>query len=404
MSHDLAARLRATYEDLHASPELSGEEQRTAALVAAWLREAGYDVREGVGGTGVVGVLANGDGPVVWLRADMDALPVTEDTGLPYASTVAGVMHACGHDVHTTCLLGAATTLAAERATWAGTVVLIFQPAEETVSGARAMTADPLFADLPAPVVVLGQHVAPLPAGALGLRPGPAFAASDSLTVTLYGRGGHGSRPDATIDPVVMAASTVLRLQTIASREIAATDPVVVTVGAINAGTRPNIIPDTAELQLSIRTYEEPVRAQVLAAVERIVRGEAAAAGAEREPSVQPRESSPRVLNDLAACERTRGALESVVGAGRVIDPGLVTGSEDVGVIAAAAGAPLVFWLLGGADPQAYAGATTFEEMVAVLASLPSNHSPKYAPVPEPTLTFGVAALVAAARAWLDAT
>ena len=402
MDDDLLARLTAVYRDLHRHPELSSQEHRTAGIVAAWLRDLGHEVLEGVGGTGVVGVLRNGAGPTVMLRADMDALPVTEETGLSYASAVEGVMHACGHDVHVTCLLGAATVLDAVRDTWRGTLVVVFQPAEETVRGARAMVDDDLFGRVPAPDVVLGQHVAPIPAGMLGLRSGPAFAATDALKVTLYGTGGHGSRPEATVDPVVMAASTVMRLQTLVSREVAGTDTAVLTVGALNAGTKANIIPDRAELLLSVRTYDEAVRKHLLEAIARIAQAESEASRAPRPPEVEMLESAPAVVNDPAAVERTLVALEGVVGAGRVIDPGPVTGSEDVGVLAAAGSAPLVFWLLGGADPAAFAGASTPEQLMRAVAALPSNHSPQYAPVEDPTLRLGVAALTAAATTWLD--
>ena len=390
--------LRQTYEDLHRHPELSGEEHRTAALVSSRLRDLGMQVHEGVGGTGVVGVLVNGTGPTVLLRADMDALPVTEDTGLPYTSTVPGVMHACGHDLHVVCLLAAAQELTAIRQAWSGTLVLLFQPAEETVSGAAAMVADGLFDEVPVPDVVLGQHVAPLPIGVIGLRPGPAFAASDCARITLYGRGGHGSRPEATVDPVVMAAAVVLRLQGIVAREIAGMQTAVVTVGAVQAGTRANIIPDTADLLVNVRSYDQAVRTHVVSAIERIVDAEAQASGAPREPDLEWYESAPAVINDEVACERTRQALGTVA---MVVDPGSVTGSEDVGVLAEAAGAPLVFWLLGGADPGRFEAASTVAEIAKVVRSLPSNHSPQYAPVPEPTLQNGVAALVAAARAWL---
>ncbi len=401
LAPELTADLRATYEDLHAHPELSGAEHRTAGIAAERLRGLGYDVREGVGGTGVVAVLANGSGPTVLVRADSDALPVTEETGLPYASTVPGVMHACGHDVHVTCLLGAAEVLAASRAGWSGTLVLVVQPAEETVTGAAAMVADGVLDGLPPVDVVLGQHVAPIPAGVLGLRPGPAFAAADSLRITLHGRGGHGSRPEACVDPVVMAASTVLRLQTVVSRETSATEPVVLTVGSVQAGTKANVIPERAELLLSVRTYDAAVRERVLAAIERIAAAEAAAAGAPRPPEVEILESAPTLVNDLEASARTRPALESVTEL--VVDPGVVTGSEDVGVLATAAGAPLVFWLLGGADPALFAGATGVEEIAATMQRLPSNHSPHFAPVPEPTLAIGTRALVAATRTWLAA-
>ncbi|NUT46296.1 MAG: amidohydrolase [Saccharothrix sp.] len=403
-------RLDDLYRDLHRHPELAFAETRTAGIAAERLRAAGFDVTERVGRTGVVGVLRNGPGPTALLRADMDALPVAERTGLPYASTAVGrdengdevpVAHACGHDVHVTCLIGAAEALAADRGTWAGTLVALFQPAEEGGDGARAMVDDGLFDRFGVPDVVLGQHVAPIPAGFLGLRPGPAFAASDSLRVRLFGRGGHGSRPETTVDPVVLAASTVLRLQTVVSREIPGGDTAVVTVGSIRAGAAANVIPDDAELLVNVRTYDPRVRERVLAAIERIVRGEAATSGAPREPEITEMHTYPAVVNDADAVGRTRAALARVVTDQRLVDPGPVTGSEDVGVLATAAGAPLVYWLLGGADPAAFAGATTIDAVRAVAVDLPSNHSPLFAPVVSPTLDVGVAALVAAAREWL---
>ncbi len=400
--------LIATYEDLHRHPELGRQEHRTAGIVAEQLRALGYDVTTGVGGTGVVGVLERGQGSTVLLRADMDALPVLEATGLPYASTATAtnadgetvpVMHACGHDIHTTCLLGAAAALADDDG-WQGRLLLVFQPDEEGGGGAQAMVDDGLFERFGTPDVVLGQHVAPVPVGVLGVRSGPAFAASDSLRITLHGAGGHGSRPEATVDPVVMGASLVQRLQTVVSRDVAATDTVVVTVGSFHAGVAPNVIPDNAVLGLSIRTTDERVRASVLAAVERMVRAEALAAGAPKEPEIEVRDSFPPVVNDAAACEQVS---EAFTDAARwiVVDPGPVTGSEDVGVLAEAAGAPCAYWLLGGADPALFAGATTIEEIRNVVADLPSNHSPRYAPLAGPTLESGVAALVTAARAWL---
>ena len=404
------SRLEDVYRDLHSHPELSFSETRTSALISAWLDGHGYRVLSGVGGTGVVGILERGTGPVVLLRADMDALPVQEATGLPYASAVRGVdgdgrevpvMHACGHDMHVTCLLGAAQRLAADQAGWGGTLVLVFQPAEEVVRGAQAMVDDLLFERVPRPDVVLGQHVAPLPAGVLGVRSGPAFAATDSLRITMTGAGGHGSRPEATVDPVVMAAATVMRLQTVVSREVAGTDTAVLTVGALRAGNKANIIPDRAELLVNVRSYDPVVRAGILAAIGRIVDAEAAASGASAAPQIESIETAPAVVNDPGAVERTRAALESVVGPGRVVDPGPVTGSEDVGVLAAAGHAPCVFWLLGGADPVAFAGADGVEAIRQVTARLPSNHSPYYAPVIQPTLAIGVGALEAAAREWL---
>ena len=394
------------YRDLHRHPELGFAETRTAEVAARELRAAGFEVTEGVGGTGVVGVLRNGAGPTALLRADMDALPVEEKTGLPYASTVVvdgtPVAHACGHDVHVTCLVGAARALSADRSSWSGTVQAVLQPAEEVGAGAESMVADGLFERFGRPDVVLGQHVAPIPAGIIGLRPGPAFAAADSLRITLHGRGGHGSRPEAAVDPIVMAASVVLRLQTIASREIAATDTVVVTVGTIHAGTAGNIIPDEAELQLSIRTFDAEVRDRTLAAVHRIVQGEATAAGAKKPPTVTIETSFPTLVNDPEAVEKTRQALTSAVPI--VVDPGLVTGSEDVGVFATAAGAPLVYWLLGGADPNEFTGATSIDDIRSRVAALPANHSPLFAPVISPTLDLGTAALTAATQAWLPPT
>ena len=398
------------YRDLHQHPELSFQETRTAAIAAERLRAAGFDTTEGVGGTGVVGVLRNGPGPTALLRADMDALPVLEDTGLEYASTARGVdrdghdvpiAHACGHDVHVSCLVGATTELAAARETWSGTLLAVFQPAEELATGARAMIDDGLYDRFGRPDVVLGQHVAPLPAGMLALRAGPAFAGTDSMRITLHGSGGHGSRPETTVDPIVMAAATVMRLQTVVSREIAGTDTAVLTIGTLRAGTKENIIPDRAELGLNIRSYDPAVRERILAAVERITRAEAAASSAPAEPEFELIDSFPVLVNDEAAVARTRPVLGEVA---PVVDPGLVTGSEDVGLFATEAGVPCVYWILGGADPAAFAGATSREELLAGVAAQPSNHSPFYAPVVEPTLSVGVAALVAAARHWLPGT
>jgi amidohydrolase len=406
----MTADLAGLYRDLHQHPELSFQETRTAGIVAGRLRALGFQTSEKVGRTGVVGVLRNGEGPTVLLRADMDALPLLERTGLPYASTARGrgpdgedvpVMHGCGHDMHVACLIGALRLLAAERAAWHGTVLAVFQPAEELGRGAQAMIDDGLYERFGTPDVVLGQHVAPLPAGTLALRSGTAFAAADAIRVTMFGRGGHGSQPQATVDPVVMAAATVMRLQTVVSRETAATDAAVVTVGAIRAGTKENIIPDRAELLLSVRSFDTAVRARILAAIERIVRAEAAASGAGRDPELTVFDSFPAVVNDERAVARTAPVLESLTGPGRLFDPGLVAASEDVGLLASAAGAPCVFWLLGGADPAEFAGARSAPEVIARVAELPSNHSPYYAPVIDETLAIGTRALRDAARRWL---
>lgn len=402
--------LAQIYRDLHAHPELSFQEHRTAGVVAQQLREIGYEVTENVGKTGVVGVLQRGDGPTVMLRADMDALPVTEQTGLDYASTVtvptsggvSGVMHACGHDVHTTALVGVAQSLYADPE-WRGRVILVFQPAEEIGAGAQAMVDDGLIERFGRPDVVLGQHVAPVPAGVIGIHSGVSYATSDALRVTIFGRGGHASRPESTLDALVVGAAIVTRLQTIVSREVSPSDAAVVSVGSFHAGEAPNIISDRAVLELSVRTFDPRVRDRVLRAITRIVKGEAITAGADREPEILTLHSFPVVVNDPDASERVRGAFSTKLPRTLLIDPGAVTGSEDVGIVADAAQAPLVYWLLGGYDPKLFEKASTVEEMTQIVGSLPSNHSPLFAPVIEPTLTIGVAALHTAAREWLSA-
>lgn len=395
------------YKDLHRHPELGFEEERTVGLVVERLKSAGFDVTTGVGRTGVVGVLRNGDGPTIALRADMDALPVREDTGLDYASTVTAtddtgktvpVAHACGHDLHTTCLLGAAAILASDTSGWSGTVVVIFQPAEELGAGAQAMVDDGLWDRFPKPDVVLGQHVSPLPAGKIAGHPGASYAGSDSLRVKLVGRGAHGSMPEASVDPIVLAAATVMRLQTVISREIPSTATAVLTVGSIHAGDAANVIPGEAEIQLNIRSYNETVRGKILDSVERIVRGEAAAAGAPEDPTITEIERFPVVTNDPDALGKTLSAFADWLGAANILDPGAGAGSEDVGILATSCDAPLSYWLLGGADPSLF---TTGDMTDPALLKVPSNHSPHYAPVIDPTLDIGVRALVLAARTWL---
>jgi hippurate hydrolase len=400
--------LAALYRDLHAHPELAFAEHRTAGIVAERLSGLGYQVITGVGGTGVVGVLANGTGPVVLLRADMDGLPVLEQTGLPYASTAGAkdsggadvpVMHACGHDMHVTCLLGAAAELAAARDAWRGTLLLVFQPAEEAGKGARAMVDDGLYERVPVPGIVLGQHVMPLAAGMLSVHGGPAMAGADALRVVLYGQGGHGSRPETTVDPILMAAATVLRLQGVISREVAASETAVLTVGALRAGAAANIIPDQAELLLSLRTFSDKVHDKAREAIDRIIRGEAAASGALKEPEITTTVSFPVLVNDPAACARLTDLFNA--GVGRTLDAGPVTGSEDVGLLATAVGAPCAYWMFGGSDPALFEGATTKEETRSIVDRVPSNHSPMFAPVIDPTIRTGIKALTTAAGAWL---
>lgn len=387
------------YKDVHRHPELSMQEERTAGLAAERLQKAGFEVTTGVGNTGVVGLLANGEGPTVMLRADMDALPVQELTELDYASRTDGVMHACGHDMHVAWLAGAAALLAASRESWQGTVLAVFQPAEETAAGAQAMIDDGLFDRFPKPDVVLGQHVMPSPAGSIGTRTGVMTSAADSFEIRLFGRGAHGSMPEASIDPVVMAAATVLRLQTIVSREVAAAQSAVLTIGALQAGTKENVIPDEAVIKLNVRTFDEGVGAHVLDAIKRIVEAEAQASGAPKPPEITPLDRYQLVRNDPAAALRVRSALQAHFGDERVVDIPPISASEDFGSFGTEWHAPSVFWTVGGTDPDAYRRA----EEAGRLAELPTNHNPRFAPVLHPTLETGLEALLAAAGAWLAA-
>ena len=403
---DLLPELERIYTDVHAHPELSMQETRTAGIAAEHLRGAGYDVTEGIGKTGVVGLLRNGDGPTVMLRADMDALPVRELTGLPYASTQTAtdgagktvpVMHACGHDMHVAWLIGAATLLAQSRDSWKGTVMPVFQPAEETGRGAQAMVDGGLLTRFPRPDVVLGQHVMVGPAGSIGSRPGVITSAADSLQIRLFGRGAHGSMPQASVDPVVMAAATVLRLQTIVSRELAASEAAVVTVGSLQAGDKENVIPDEAIIKLNVRTFDADVRTRVLAAIERIVNAEAAASGAVKPPEITPLDRYSLVTNDPDATRRIVDAFRKHFGSDRVREAKPTSASEDFGVFGAAWQTPSVFWFVGGTDPKQYAEA----RQAGRVREIPTNHNPAFAPVLHPTLETGVAAMLVASYAWL---
>ncbi|HEU4698428.1 MAG TPA: M20 family metallopeptidase [Gemmatimonadales bacterium] len=398
--------LQQLYTDIHAHPELSMQETRTAGLAAERLRAAGFDVTTGVGKTGVVGLLRRGSGPTVMLRADMDALPVAEATGLPYASHATAtdrdgktvpVMHACGHDMHVAWLAGAAALFAQAKDTWHGTLMAVFQPAEETGTGAQAMVDDGLLTRFPKPDVILGQHVMKGPAGTIGTRPGVVTSAGDSFEVRLFGRGAHGSMPEASIDPVVMAAATVMRLQTIVSREVAATDAAVVTIGALQAGTKENVIPNEALLKLNVRTFDADVRNRVLAAMQRIIKAEAEASGAPRPPEITPLDHYALVTNDPAATAKVVDAFRHHFPADRLRETKPAPASEDFGTFGATWHAPSVFWFVGGTDPDEYAKA----KAAGRTADLPTNHSPHFAPVLHPTLETGVEALVTAAGAWL---
>jgi hippurate hydrolase len=404
----LLPELERIYKDIHAHPELSMQEARTAGVAADRLRQAGYDVTGGIGGTGVVGILRNGDGPTVMLRADMDALPVQEQTGLPYASTqtakdTAGktvpVMHACGHDMHVTWLIGAATLLANTKDAWHGTLMPVFQPAEEIGTGARAMLDGGLLARFPKPDIILGQHVMVGPAGSIGGRAGVITSAGDSLHIRMFGRGAHGSMPQASIDPVVMAAATVLRLQGIVSREIAASEAAVVTVGSLQAGDKENVIPDEAVIKLNVRTFDAEVRTRVLAAITRIVNAEAAASGAPKPPEITPLDSYSLVTNDADATRRVLDTFREHFGSDRVREVKPTSASEDFGAFGAAWKTPSVFWFVGGTDPDRYAEA----KRAGRVRELPTNHHPAFAPILHPTLETGVAALIVASHAWLAA-
>ncbi|WP_350016358.1 M20 family metallopeptidase [Rhodanobacter sp. IGA1.0] len=403
---DLLPQLEALYTDIHAHPELSMQETRTAGLAAERLRAAGYEVTTGIGKTGVVGLLRNGNGPVVMLRADMDALPVEEATGAAYASKLTAtdhagnsvpVMHACGHDMHVAWLVGASTLMAQTRDSWNGTLMAVFQPAEETAEGAQAMIDDGLFQRFPKPAVVLGQHVMVGPAGAIGGRKGVITSAADSLQIRLFGRGAHGSMPQASIDPVVMAAATVLRLQTIVARELSPTEAAVLTIGSLQAGTKENVIPDEAVIKLNVRTFDEGVRARVLAAITRIVNAEAAASGAPRPPEITPLDNYSLVSNDEAATTTVAEAFRRHFGAERIHQTGPTSASEDFGSFGAEWCAPSVFWFVGGTDPDTYAKAKAENR----LNEIPTNHNPRFLPVLHPTLETGVQTLMVAARAWL---
>jgi len=397
----------ALYLDLHQNPELSAHETQTASKLAAHLRTAGYEVTEHVGGTGVVAILKNGAGPVIMLRTELDALPVEEKTGLPYASKVhtkddAGrdvpVMHACGHDLHMASLLGTAEIMAHNKSSWHGTLMLIGQPAEETIGGAKGMIEDGLFTRFPKPDVAVALHVGnELPAGMAAITPGIYNTNSDSIRITIYGKGGHGAAPHTTVDPIVIAARTILALQTIVSREVKPGEMAVVTVGYIQAGTKNNIIPDHAEMGLTVRTFKEDVRKLVLAAITRIAKAEAAAAGAPAEPLVERYEGTDLVYNNLALAARMKAPLEAALGKDKVVIAEPIAPSEDFSYFVNQ-GVPGFYFSLGGADPEKFAAAK------ASGNHLPSNHSPFFAPDVDPALHAGIEAEVAVLRNLLNAS
>ncbi|MDT0327740.1 amidohydrolase [Nocardiopsis lambiniae] len=401
------------YVDLHKNPELSHAEYRTASGVAEWLTRTGYEVHKGVGGTGVVGLLRNGPGPTVMLRADMDALPVEEKTGLPYASTTrttdedgheVPVMHACGHDAHTACLVGAADLLSETREEWSGTVMIVAQPGEESLDGAQRMLDDGLYERFGRPDVILGQHLGPQPAGLISHRAGVILGSSASYRIRVHGEGGHASQPHTTVDPVLIAANIVTRLQGVVSREISPSEMAVLTVGRIQAGTKANIIPEEAYLEINTRALNEVVAARLETAIERIVRAEAAASGAVREPEVERFQGAGVTRNDPDTVNAVAAAHRAYFGDTYVIhlpDPSPAT--EDFGYLGLPDDPrpiPYVYWFVGATPHdvwEAAPGGTPYEKM----GNVPSNHSPFFAPAREPALRAGLAALTVAALSYL---
>ncbi len=393
--------LDALYRQLHHAPELSSHEEKTAATLAERMKRLGYEVQTGIAGTGVVAVLKNGAGPTVLLRTELDALPVEEKTGLPYASHATGtdpagktvpVMHACGHDIHMTSWIGAATLLAQSKEKWRGTLIFVAQPAEETVGGAKAMVAAGIFQRTGKPDYAVAVHdIASMPTGKVGIVRGYTLANVDSVDVTIFGRGGHGAYPQTTVDPIVIAARTVVALQTLVSRETRPIDPAVITVGSIHGGFKHNIIPDEVLLQITVRSYKPEVRKHLLEGIQRVVRAEAMAAAAPKEPLVTFSESSDATYNDPKTADRLAAALQSQLGAGAVVDIDPEMGAEDFGEFGKAAGAPSVLIRLGAVEPARY------EKAKASGEPLPSLHSSLFAPDRERTLRTGVSTLVISA-------
>lgn len=393
MIRDPYRRLETIYHFLHSQPELSLKEEKTSYRIAEELEQIGFKVTRGVGGYGVVGLLENGKGPVILVRADMDALPVTEATGLPYASRQSGVAHACGHDIHMTCLVGTAGLLHERKKEWKGTLEFIAQPAEEKGEGARAMLGDGLFTRFPKPDYALALHVdSQLPTGVIGYRRGAAFANVDSVDVTIYGRGGHGAYPHLAIDPIVIASEIVLALQTIKSRILKPYETAVITVGSIHGGTKHNIIPDQVKLELTTRSYTDEVRNQILEAIRCLAKGIAGAHRAPREPLVEVTESIPSTYNDPELVDRLLPVLRKSFGERNVIEKDPEMGGEDFGLYGRA-GVPAFLFRIGSVPPERIR-----ESQRPGGRPLPSLHSSSYAPDPEPTITSGVQVMAAAVR------
>ncbi|MBB2148120.1 amidohydrolase [Pedobacter gandavensis] len=398
--------LETIYKDIHQNPELSMQEFRTAKIAADYLSKYQFEVSTGVGVTGVVGLMKNGDGPTVMLRADMDALPVKEATGLPYSSTKVardeeglevGVSHVCGHDLHVTWLMGAIRLFSEHLDQWKGTLMAVFQPGEEVSRGAQAMIDDGMMDRFPKPDIILGQHVMVGEAGTVGYRSGPILSAGNSIKVKIFGRGAHGSQPQTSIDPVIMAAATTMRLQTIISREVAPIENAVLTIGSLQAGVKENIIPEDATLKLNIRTFNDGVRDHILSAVKRICCAECAASNAPRDPEFTMLDSYPITENDAIATAKVAEAFHTQFG-DRSYETQPASASEDFSVFGRNWKVPYVFWFVGGTEPQVYLEAKKNNS----LNTIPSNHSPKFAPVIHPTLKTGLQTMMTAAAAWLN--
>ncbi|RZL84925.1 MAG: amidohydrolase [Rhodococcus sp. (in: high G+C Gram-positive bacteria)] len=393
LTDELRTKMHDLYRYLHANPELSMQEHKTAELIQSSLVALGIDTFV-CGGTGVVGVLTNGDGPTVAFRADSDGLPIAEDTGVDYASVATGhlddgtevpVMHGCGHDTHVATLLTVAELLAGAREAWAGTIVFLFQPGEETAAGAKAMVEDGLWDRAPKPEIVFGQHVGPMLAGTVHVTSGAAMAMADSLKVTVYGQGSHGSQPQDSIDPIIQGVNMINRIQAIVSREVSPLKPAVVTVATFHAGLKENIIADRADFTINVRTLDPEVREQVNAALRRIIYAEADASGAPK-PLIEELYTFPRNYNDPDATAELVAELRKVLGEHNVIASSPMMGSEDFGLLAETIGVPSVFWMFGGHTAE------TLDSGKPV----PVNHSPFFAPVAEPTLSTGVQAAMTA--------
>ncbi|KAL4949687.1 hypothetical protein BDW69DRAFT_202659 [Aspergillus filifer] len=395
------------YRTLHRNPELSGQEKETSSLAASHLRKHNFDVHTNIGGYGVAGILRNGHGPTVLIRADMDALPLQEKTDLDYAShkvvqnkngVQVPVMHACGHDTHVTAMMGAIELLSSARETWTGTLVVIFQPSEEELSGAQAMLKDGLYNLnlIPKPDVVLAQHVIRMKAGTVGIKSGRLLTATDAFEITIHGRGGHSSAPQSCIDPIVIGAAVITRLQSIVSREVTPGELAVVSCGCIQAGHAPNVIPDTCVIKLSVRSYDPKTREKLKSSIKRIVEAECAASGAERKPDIKHTLEAPATVNDEEITRKIKSSFQSFFGE-KLVDTEPTAASEDFSLLARAVGAPYVMWLFGGVDPEIWDGAVREYK----VDEIPGNHSPFFAPVVQPTIGTAVDAMALGALTFL---